>query len=214
VPQRRRPRPPRRGLQDNSKRTVSIAARTTPSNRQRQLARRIYLAAPYWLSADARHKRIADGLALLPDATVFGQGGGRDRQPRGALPGRIDALVFTTDDHGEIDGTTLHEVFNAQDVGIPVFWLAGPSRLSEISSVASFFLSRIDTKVDKQLPEGSPLRGQVALASARVTYQRCLAKFAGAEFERLEGLNATRQRPLWASTGTKNPDYWCFMSHS
>jgi transaldolase len=79
--------------------------------------------------------------------------------------------------------------------------------LDEICSVASFFLSRIDTKVDKQLPEDSPLRGQVALASARVAYQRYLAKFSGAEWDRLEGLGAKRQRPLWASTGTKDPDY-------
>jgi transaldolase len=79
--------------------------------------------------------------------------------------------------------------------------------LDTVSSVASFFLSRIDTKVDKQLPDGSPLRGQVAVASARVAYQRYLAKFAGPEWERLEQLGATRQRPLWASTGTKNPEY-------
>ena len=79
--------------------------------------------------------------------------------------------------------------------------------LDEICSVASFFLSRIDTKVDKQLPEDSPLRGQVALASARVAYQRYLAKFSGADWDRLERLGAKRQRPLWASTGTKNPDY-------
>ena len=79
--------------------------------------------------------------------------------------------------------------------------------LDAVHSVASFFLSRIDTKVDERLPKGSPLRGQVAVASARVAYQRYLAKFAGAGWERLERLGATRQRPLWASTGTKNPDY-------
>jgi transaldolase len=79
--------------------------------------------------------------------------------------------------------------------------------LEPIASVASFFLSRIDTKVDQRLPEGSPLRGQVALASARVAYQRYLAKFAGPDWERLEKLGAKRQRPLWASTGTKNPEY-------
>jgi transaldolase len=61
--------------------------------------------------------------------------------------------------------------------------------------------------VDQRLPEGSPLRGQVALASARVAYQRYLTKFAGREWERLEDLGSKRQRPLWASTGTKNPDY-------
>jgi transaldolase len=79
--------------------------------------------------------------------------------------------------------------------------------IDTITSVASFFLSRIDNKVDQQLPEDSPLRGRVALASARVAYQRYLAKFAGSEWERLSGLGAKRQRPLWASTGTKNPEY-------
>jgi transaldolase len=76
-----------------------------------------------------------------------------------------------------------------------------------ITSVASFFLSRIDTKVDERLPEGSPLRGQLAIVSARVAYQRYLDRFAGAGWEQLEALGARRQRPLWASTGTKNPLY-------
>ncbi len=79
--------------------------------------------------------------------------------------------------------------------------------VEHIASVASFFLSRIDTKVDKQLPEDSPLCGQVAIASARVAYQRYLGKFAGDAWERLEARGANRQRPLWASTGTKNPEY-------
>jgi transaldolase len=80
-------------------------------------------------------------------------------------------------------------------------------RIDEVASVASFFLSRIDTKVDPQLPESSPLRGTVALASARVAYQRYVEAFSGARWERLESLGAKRQRPLWASTGTKNHDY-------
>ena len=79
--------------------------------------------------------------------------------------------------------------------------------IGDIVSVASFFLSRIDAKVDRRLPEGSPLRGTVALASARAAYQRYLKKFAGERWERLEALGANRQRPLWASTGTKNPAY-------
>jgi transaldolase len=79
--------------------------------------------------------------------------------------------------------------------------------LDSITSVASFFLSRIDTKVDGQLRADSPLRGRVALASARVAYLRYLAKFAGPDWERLERADAKRQRPLWASTGTKNPKY-------
>jgi transaldolase len=79
--------------------------------------------------------------------------------------------------------------------------------LREIASVASFFLSRIDTKVDPRLPDDPPLRGRVAIANARVAYQRYLAKFSGPDWERLRGLGARTQRPLWASTGTKDPHY-------
>src|SRR5947209_1811059 len=79
--------------------------------------------------------------------------------------------------------------------------------LGAIASVASFFVSRIDTKVDAQLPERSPLRGRVAIANARVAYQRYLTKFAGAKWEHLQALGARTQRPLWASTGTKDPAY-------
>ena len=79
--------------------------------------------------------------------------------------------------------------------------------LEHIASVASFFLSRIDTRVDAQLAEGAPLRGHVALACARVAYQRYLTKFSGPEWEQLRDLGAETQRPLWASTGTKNPGY-------
>jgi len=79
--------------------------------------------------------------------------------------------------------------------------------VDQIASVASFFLSRIDTKADALLDPGSPLRGQLAIASARVAYQRYQARFAGAGWERLAALGARPQRPLWASTGTKNPAY-------
>ena len=79
--------------------------------------------------------------------------------------------------------------------------------LTGIASAASFFLSRIDTKVDAQLADGSPLRGQVAIASARVAYQRYLTKFSGSEWQRLKNLGALPQRPLWASTGTKSSAY-------
>jgi transaldolase len=79
--------------------------------------------------------------------------------------------------------------------------------LGEIASVASFFLSRIDANVDALLPEDSELRGRVAVASARVAYQRYLAKFSGPDWEKLLRLGAKTQRPLWASTGTKDPHY-------
>jgi transaldolase len=73
--------------------------------------------------------------------------------------------------------------------------------------VASFFLSRIDTKADALLDPDSPLRGQLAIASAQVAYQRYQAMFTGSGWERLRELGARPQQPLWASTGTKNPAY-------
>ena len=80
--------------------------------------------------------------------------------------------------------------------------------LNRIASVASFFVSRIDTKVDPQLPADSPLRGRVALASARVAYQRYRARFSRMQNgTQLRDLGAAPQRPLWASTGTKNAAY-------
>jgi transaldolase len=79
--------------------------------------------------------------------------------------------------------------------------------LDHVASVASFFLSRIDAKVDAVLPADSDLRGRVAIANARVAYQRFLARFSGATWESLRRAGAHPQRPLWASTGTKDPLY-------
>src|SRR6185312_8020292 len=79
--------------------------------------------------------------------------------------------------------------------------------LDAIASVASFFLSRIDTKVDPQLADDSPLRGRVAIASARSAYESFKSKFAGPQWDLLLENGATPQRPLWASTGTKDPRY-------
>ena len=98
------------------------------------------------------------------------------------------------------------QVIDAYIRGLTARAVAGEP-LEAIASVASFFLSRIDSKVDPQLPADSPMRAQVALASARVAYQRYVARFAAADWARLERLGARRQRPLWASTGTKNPAY-------
>ncbi|MGD0115391.1 MAG: bifunctional transaldolase/phosoglucose isomerase [Dehalococcoidia bacterium] len=76
-----------------------------------------------------------------------------------------------------------------------------------ISSVASFFVSRVDTAVDGLLPEGSPLRGKVAVANAKTAYQLFKRFFSSERWERLAAAGARVQRPLWASTGTKNPAY-------
>lgn len=75
------------------------------------------------------------------------------------------------------------------------------------ASVASFFVSRIDSKVNAALPDGSPLRGKVAIANARLAYARFRSIFSGPRWEALAGQGARLQRPLWASTSTKDPSY-------
>lgn len=84
--------------------------------------------------------------------------------------------------------------------------------LSRIASVASFFVSRVDIKVDRMLdqlalPEAKALKGKIGIANAKMVYQRFKEVFAGERWERLAALGAQRQRVLWASTSTKNPDY-------
>jgi transaldolase len=84
--------------------------------------------------------------------------------------------------------------------------------LSTVAGVASFFVSRVDTLVDRRLeeigtPEALELRGKGAVAQAQVAYQRFLARFSGPRWEALATRGAHPQRPLWASTSTKNPAY-------
>jgi transaldolase len=84
--------------------------------------------------------------------------------------------------------------------------------LSKIGSVASFFVSRVDTEVDKRLdkigsPEAQALHGKAAIANAQLAYQRYEKKFAGERWTALAAAGAHPQRPLWASTSTKNPAY-------
>ncbi len=78
-----------------------------------------------------------------------------------------------------------------------------------VNSVASFFVSRVDTAVDRQLEQlgHSDLAGRAALANARVAYRRFQEIFSGGRWDGLRHGGAAVQRPLWASTGTKNPHY-------
>jgi transaldolase len=80
--------------------------------------------------------------------------------------------------------------------------------VSQIASVASFFVSRIDVQADDGLPDDSPLRGKIAVANAKLAYADVfLPVHSGPAWERLAAAGANPQRPLWASTGGKNPDY-------
>jgi transaldolase len=76
-----------------------------------------------------------------------------------------------------------------------------------IASVASFFVSRVDAKADPLLPADSDLRGRVAIANAYRAYARFRERFADARWVALREAGARPQRPLWASTGTKDPSY-------
>jgi transaldolase len=79
--------------------------------------------------------------------------------------------------------------------------------LAGISSVASFFVSRVDAAVDPQLAPDSPLRGRIAIANAQRAYARYLGTFELSRWRRLQALGARPQRPLWASVGTKDDSY-------
>jgi transaldolase len=85
--------------------------------------------------------------------------------------------------------------------------LAAGQPVDAISSVASFFVSRVDAKADAALPAGSELRGRIAIANARSAYGRYRARFADPRWRPLHDAGARPQRPLWASTGTKDPAY-------
>ena len=82
--------------------------------------------------------------------------------------------------------------------------------LAQVASVASFFVSRVDTEADKRLDEiggHEELKGKLAVANAKLAYQRYKEIFSGPRWDPLAGQGATAQRCLWASTSTKNPDY-------
>jgi transaldolase len=90
--------------------------------------------------------------------------------------------------------------------------VASGGKPSEVHSVASFFVSRVDTEADKRLEkiggdEALALRGKLAIANAKLAYEHYQESFGGPRWEFLAGKGATPQRCLWASTSTKNPEY-------
>jgi transaldolase len=110
--------------------------------------------------------------------------------------------------------TRYQEVARAYLQGLEKLLAQGPSvsgghNLDEVASVASFFVSRVDSAVDREL-QGmgrQDLAGRAAVANAKRAYQKFLEIFQGPGWDSLREHGAGRQRLLWASTGTKNPDY-------
>jgi transaldolase len=108
------------------------------------------------------------------------------------------------------------EVIEAYLSGLEALVKAGrEAELPHVASVASFFVSRVDTEIDRRLEalagdgkaEALELRGKAAVAQAQVAYQHFHRAFSGDRWEALRAHGARVQRPLWASTSTKNPAY-------
>jgi transaldolase len=109
-------------------------------------------------------------------------------------------LMFSLDHYNAVTGAYLAGLERRADSG---------GDLSGVASVASFFVSRVDTAVDRALKEAgnTRLQGKIAIANAKATYARFQETFRGPRWERLASQGARVQRPLWASTSTKNPSY-------
>jgi transaldolase len=112
-------------------------------------------------------------------------------------------LIFGLDRYDSVMDAYLEGLERAKDNG---------HDLSKIHSVASFFVSRVDTEIDKRLeasgdPQAGNMVGLAGVANARLAYQAYEKKFAGERFSALKASGANTQRPLWASTGVKNPAY-------
>jgi len=109
-------------------------------------------------------------------------------------------LLFKVEQYERVMDAFLAGMERRLDEGKPV---------DGIHSVASFFVSRVDTEVDKRLEAAgnTELQGRAGVANARAAYQRYLKVFKGDRFARLREAGAPVQRPLWASTGVKNPKY-------
>jgi transaldolase len=118
-------------------------------------------------------------------------------------------LIFSIDRYDE--------VIEAYLSGLEALLASGTDDLSPVASVASFFVSRVDTEVDRRIeaaaqgtgdsPDLLALRGRAAVAQARLAYELFRRRFAGPRWEALAAKGAQVQRPLWASTSTKNPSY-------
>jgi transaldolase len=156
-------------------------------------------------AAEELHRRIdAPNLFVKVPATVAGVGAIRRLISAGHSINVT--LIFGLERYDE--------VIEAYISGLEAYLDArgGEADLSGIASVASFFVSRVDTEVDRRLEavgggEAPSLRGKAAVAQAQLAYQLFRQRFSGPRWQRLADHGARLQRPLWASTSTKNPAY-------
>jgi len=131
------------------------------------------------------------------------------------IPATLEGLPAIEANVGAGINTNVTLIFSlARHDAVIDAYLAGLERFvadggdpSIVSSVASFFVSRVDTETDRRLPEDSPLRGKAAVANAKLAYRLFTKRFSGKRWDALAEKGARLQRPLWASTSTKNPAY-------
>ncbi|HEX8627987.1 MAG TPA: transaldolase [Catenuloplanes sp.] len=124
----------------------------------------------------------------------------------GALAAGISVnvtLIFSLERYGKVMDAFLDGLEQAK---------ANGHDLTKIGSVASFFVSRVDSEIDKQLDkigsdEAKAMRGKAAVANAQLAYELYTGVFSSERWQALADAGAHPQRPLWASTSTKNPDY-------
>jgi transaldolase len=129
-----------------------------------------------------------EGLPAIEETTAAG------------IPVNV-TLIFSLQRHREVAEAYIRGLRRLLDGG------GDPSK---IASVASFFVSRVDTEADRRLDEiggYDELKGKLAIANAKLAYEQYNEVFAGAEWDELAAAGATPQRCLWASTSTKNPAY-------
>lgn len=161
----------------------------------RDTAATIDMAKRLWTTVDRRnlHIKIPATLEGLPAITaVLAEG----------ISVNV-TLIFSLDRYRAVMSAFLVGLEQAREKGID---------LSTIESVASFFVSRVDTEIDKRLDaigtdEALALKGQAGIANARLAYQAWEEVFGTPRWQVLAADGANPQRPLWASTGVKNPDY-------
>jgi transaldolase len=129
-----------------------------------------------------------------------------------ATPAGLGAISATLAEGINVNVTLIfsleryREVLNAYIEGVRDASTAGHN-ISSLASVASFFVSRVDTAVDPQLDKHPELRGSTAISQVGAAYQIFLDRFDAPDARELLAAGAQVQRPLWASTSTKNPDY-------
>jgi transaldolase len=147
-------------------------------------------------------KRLADTLSTSPNLMI------KIPATKAGLPAISEVLalginvnvtlIFSLERYSQVIDAYIEGIERAHSSGLDV---------TKIASVASFFISRVDTAIDPLLPDDSKLRGVAAVAQAARAYEIFLERLATPRFMNILALGAQVQRPLWASTSTKNPAY-------